>query len=303
LKTRILIFGGTGFIGRNLAKKCLSLKWNVTSVSTSKPKKKLKKVKYIYCDISKKNQIISRIDKNYTYVVNLAGYVDHSKKIKTYQSHYLGVKNISNHFLKSKIKKFLQMGSSLEYGDTISPQKENTFILKSKIKTAYALSKFLASNYLMNSHKKYKLPVTILRLYLTYGPDQDINRLLPIVIVSCLKNKKFDCSNGKQYRDFIYIDDLIDLIINALVNREAVGEIINAGSGKKYKIKKIIEKICKFTKGGNPDYGKIKLRKDEPLVSYPSILKAKKILKWKPKINFDKGLNKTIKYYKKIWMN
>ena len=303
MKTRILIFGGTGFIGRNLAKKCLSLKWNVTSVSTSKPKKKLKKVKYIYCDISKKNQIISRIDKNYTYVVNLAGYVDHSKKIKTYQSHYLGVKNISNHFLKSKIKKFLQMGSSLEYGDTISPQKENTFILKSKIKTAYALSKFLASNYLMNSHKKYKLPVTILRLYLTYGPDQDINRLLPIVIVSCLKNKKFDCSNGKQYRDFIYIDDLIDLIINALENRRAVGEIINAGSGKKYNIKKIIENICKSTKGGKPDYGKIKLRKDEPLVLYPSILKAKKILKWKPKINFDKGLNKTIKYYKKIWMN
>ena len=303
MKTRILIFGGTGFIGRNLAKKCLSLKWNVTSVSTSKPKKRLKKVKYIYCDISKKYQIISRIDKNYTYVVNLAGYVDHSKKKKTYQSHYLGVKNISNYFLKSKIKKFLQMGSSLEYGDTISPQKENAFISKSKIKTVYALSKFLASNYLMNSYKKFKLPVTILRLYLTYGPDQDINRLLPIVIVSCLKNKKFDCSNGRQYRDFIYIDDLIDLIINALENRRAVGEIINAGSGKKYNIKKIIEKICKSTKGGKPDYGKIKLRKDEPLVLYPSILKAKKILKWKPKINFDKGLNKTIKYYKKIWMN
>ncbi|MDC3082586.1 NAD(P)-dependent oxidoreductase [Candidatus Pelagibacter sp.] len=299
MNKRILIVGGTGFIGRNLAKKCLSLNWNVTSVSTSKPKKKLKKVKYIYCDISKKYQIISRIDKKYTYVVNLAGYVDHSKKKKTYQSHYLGIKNISNHFLKSKIKKFLQMGSSLEYGNTISPQKENAVIQKSKIKSVYALSKYLASNYLINLYKKFKFPVTILRLYLTYGPDQDLNRLLPIVIFSCLKNNKFDCSNGKQYRDFIYIDDLTDLIINALVNKRAEGEIINAGSGKKYNIKKIIEKICKSTKGGKPDYGKIKLRNDEPLVLYPSILKAKKILKWKPKINFDKGLDKTIKYYKK----
>tara|TARA_A100001011_G_scaffold269488_1_gene278715 strand:- start:6072 stop:6977 length:906 start_codon:yes stop_codon:yes gene_type:complete len=299
LNKRILIVGGTGFIGRNLAKRCLSLKWNVTSVSTSKPKKKLKGVNYIYCDISKKYQIISRIDKNYTYVVNLAGYVDHSKKKKTYQSHYLGVKNISNHFLKSKIRKFLQMGSSLEYGNIKSPQKENTFIRKSKIKSVYALSKFLASNYLINLYKKFKFPVTILRLYLTYGPDQDINRLLPIVIVSSLKNNKFDCSNGKQYRDFIYIDDLTDLIINALLNKKAVGEIINAGSGKKYNIKKTIEKICKSTKGGKPNYGKVKLRSDEPLFLYPSILKAKKILKWEPKINFDKGLNKTIKYYKK----
>ena len=299
MSKKILIVGGTGFIGRNLAKKCLSLKWNVTSVSTSKPKKKIKKVKYICCDISKKYQISSRIDKNYTYVVNLAGYVDHSKKKKTYQSHYLGLKNISNYFLKSKITKFLQMGSSLEYGNIICPQKENAVISKSNIKSIYALSKFLASNYLINLYKKFKFPVTILRLYLTYGPDQDLNRLLPIVIVSCLKDNKFDCSNGKQYRDFIYIDDLTDLIINALVNKRAVGEIINAGSGKKLNVKKIIEKICKSTKGGRPDYGKIKLRNDEPLVLYPSILKAKKILKWKPKIDFDKGLIKTIKYYKK----
>ena len=191
------------------------------------------------------------------------------------------------------------MGSSLEYGNSISPQKENTVVQKSKIKSVYALSKFLASNYLISLYKKFKFPVTILRLYLTYGPDQDINRLLPIVIVSCLKNNKFDCSNGKQYRDFIYIDDLTDLIINALVKKKAVGEIINVGSGKKYNVKKIIEKICKSTKGGTPHYGKIKLRRDEPLILYPSILKAKKILKWKPKINFDRGLNKTIKYYKK----
>lgn len=299
MNKRILIVGGTGFIGRNLAKKCLSLNWDVTCVSISKPKKKIKKIKYIYCDISKKYQIISRIDKNYTYVVNLAGYVDHSKKKKTYQSHFLGVKNISNHFLKSKIKKFVQIGSSLEYGNAISPQKENIVILKSKIKSIYALSKLLASNYLINLYKKFKFPVTILRLYLTYGPGQDINRLLPIVIDSCLKNNKFDCSNGKQYRDFIYINDLVDLIINALEKKRAEGEIINAGSGKKYNIKKIIEKICKFTKGGKPDYGKIKLRRDEPLVMYASILKAKKILKWKPKINFDKGLNKTIIHYKK----
>ena len=80
----ILITGGTGFIGYHLAKKCLSLNWSVTSLSTNKPskKRKLKKVKYKICDISKKKDLFKKLDINYNYVVNLAGYVDHSNKKK-----------------------------------------------------------------------------------------------------------------------------------------------------------------------------------------------------------------------------
>ena len=102
-----MITGGTGFIGYHLAKKCLELNWSVTSLSTKRPKKyrKLKKVKYLICDISNKKKIKKKINTNYDYVVNLAGYVDHSNKLKTMKSHYNGCKNISSIFLKSKNKK------------------------------------------------------------------------------------------------------------------------------------------------------------------------------------------------------
>ena len=91
----ILIAGGTGFIGFHLAKKCLSLNWSVTSLSTNKPKKnrKLKKVNYKICDVSNYNQINKKIKPDYDYVVNLAGYVDHTNKPKTMKSHYIGCKN------------------------------------------------------------------------------------------------------------------------------------------------------------------------------------------------------------------
>ena len=90
----ILITGGTGFIGFHLAKRCLNLKWSVTSLSTSNPPKKrrLKGVKYKLCDISNKNKLLKKIKPNYDYVVNLAGYVDHTHKVKTMKNHYVGLK-------------------------------------------------------------------------------------------------------------------------------------------------------------------------------------------------------------------
>ena len=114
-KNRILITGGTGFIGYHLAKKCVSLNWLVDSISTKSPsnKRKVKKVKYLKIDISKKKDLIKNLSEDYDYVVNLAGYVDHSKKKKTLYSHYNGCKNISEIFLKKKIKKFIQIGSSI----------------------------------------------------------------------------------------------------------------------------------------------------------------------------------------------
>ncbi len=135
-------------------------------------------------------------------------------------------------------------------------------------------------------------------MYQGYGPKQDINRFIPIVIEACLENKKFDCSNGNQLRDFVHVEDIVVAIIKSIDNKRAKGEIINIGSGKPKKIKNIINFLVNRLKGGKPLFGKIKLRKDEILKIYPDISKAKKILKWRPKINFTKGLINTITHYK-----
>ena len=113
MKKRILITGGTGFIGTHLATKCIDLNWKVTCIHKKKLiRKKIQGVKYVKCDLSIKKNIEKKIKGDFDYVVNLAGYVDHSNKMKTYQTHFLGCKNIANFFLKKKLIKFLQMGSS-----------------------------------------------------------------------------------------------------------------------------------------------------------------------------------------------
>ena len=82
-----------------------------------------------------------------------------------------------------------------------------------------------------------------------YGPGQDINRLIPYVIKNCIENNNFPCSTGLQYRDFIYIDDAINLIFKSLI-KKIEGEIFNICSGKPVKVKQIINFIKrKINKG------------------------------------------------------
>ena len=126
-----------------------------------------------------------------------------------------------------------------------------------------------------------------------------MNRFLPQLIVNCLKKKKFPTSSGKQYRDFLFIDDAINAIIKALKVSKTKINIFNIGYGYPMNLKKIMLLADKKTKGLHAQFGKIKLRPGEKNIIYPNIKRAKKILNWKPKTSFEKGFEKTLKYYKK----
>ena len=295
---KVLVVGGTGFIGFHLIKKCLSLKMIVTSISRSKPSKlrKLKKVKYKVCNIVNFRKLKKLLINDYDFVVNLGGNIDHYSKNKTYNNHYIGVKNLYNIFQKKKIKRFIQIGSSSEYGKIFGAARENDIC---KPKMIYGRSKLLATNFLLKKNKLEKFPLTILRFFQIYGPHQSTNRLIPFVISSSLKDKSFNCSEGSQQRDFLYIDDAVDSKIKIFKRQESQGKIINIGYGTPIKIKKIILIINALIKKGKPKFGKLNLRIDESMKIYPNLLVAKKILRWKSKTSIKKGLVKTIQFYKR----
>ena len=281
----MLIIGGTGFIGYHLIKFCIS-KYNISSISLTRPvgNKRIKKVKYIECDISNKKSIEKKIKDNFDIVINLGGYINHKNQNLTLKTHYKGCKNLVEFFKNKKIKVFIQIGSSSEYGKKSSPHNED---LKGNPSTIYGKSKLLASKFLFDHSKKNKIPFTILRFYQVYGPNQNKDRMIPIVIDSSLKNKNFNCSSGIQKRDFLYVGDAVNAIYKCFNNKKILGKIINIGSGK-------------------PKFGVIKLRSDEPLNSYPSLINAKKYLGWRAKTDLQSGLKKTIKYYKQqlnTWYN
>ena len=192
--------------------------------------------------------------------------------------------------IKKKIKFFIQIGSSLEYGKQKTPHIEN---LKCSPSSYYAKSKFLASQLVQKEFKKY----LILRLYQVYGPFQKIDRLVPIIISSCLKDIPFACTEGSQLRDFLYVEDFVNLIMKIIKTTKIKSGIYNVGYGKPTKVRTVISLITSMIKKGNPLFGKVKMRKDETFSSYPRISKIIKTFNWKPSISIHQGLKKTINFY------
>lgn len=300
-KKKLLIAGGTGFLGFHLCKTFVK-KFAVISISKKKINKNsklVKGVKYLQIDISKKIDLKKKnfILKNIDYVVNLSGDVLHQNKSIVYKSHYIGAKNLMNFFIKKKLKLFIQVGSSMEYGKISSPHREN--FNKCKPASFYGKAKLKATKHAMDLYLEKKFPVLVLRLYQIYGPYQSNNRLIPYVINKCIQKDFFKCSNGRQKRDFLYISDFLELIKKIFFNtKKNYGQIYNVGYGKSVKVKYIIKKINKKIGSGNAIYGSIKLRKEENFDTYPSIEKIKNEFSWYPKTTIEKGLIKTINFYR-----
>ena len=119
MKYNILVTGGTGFIGKNFISLLNKKKiFNIYSLSQKKISKRFqhKKIKYIYCDLQNKEELKKKLNLNFHFVVNFAGHINHKEKKKTYGTHYLGLKNLVEIIPSKEIIKFIQIGSSVEYG-------------------------------------------------------------------------------------------------------------------------------------------------------------------------------------------
>ena len=295
---RILILGGDGFIGKNLCLSLSKLNFKISAVIRKKIKKNYysKKINYFECNILSKKELKKIFINNFDIIINCSGNINHSNKNETKKSHFEVIKNLIKIIKNKKVRLFIQMGSCLEYGYSNSPHKET---LNCRPKSHYGKAKHFATKELMSMDS---LNVLILRLYQVYGPYQKTNRLIPQTITSCLNNKKFDCSDGKQIRNFLFIDDLINLIKIIIKKKKIKPGIYNVGSNENISVKYAINKIQKIIKKGYPEFGILKMRKDEMNKFYPNIKKVKKIFNWQPRTNFHLGVKKTIKFYEKNYL-
>lgn len=301
-KPSILIVGGTGFIGKNLLNVVRKLGWICTVLSLRKPKKYEKNVEYLQVDLTNtlhtKNILANR---NFDYVVNLSGYVDHSSYFDKGQAvidtHFNGLQNLINSLDRSKLKCFVQIGSSDEYGNVSAPQSEH---LRESPISPYSFSKVCATHLLQMLHKTENFPSVILRLFLVYGEGQNKQRFLPQIIKGCINDLNFPVSDGMQLRDFCHVDDISHGIIAALTSDKGKGEVINLASGTPVTIREVITKVKSIIGLGNPMFGKIPYRTCENMSLYADVSKAYQTLQWASAIELDKGLERTINYYKII---
>ena len=191
------------------------------------------------------------------------------------KTHFTALINLTKILIKKRIKKFIQIGSSAEYGDIEAPQTEELYGISN---STYALAKLQSTKFLVSLYITKKFPSIILRFFQVYGPNQDENRILPQVIKGCLNDNNFLTSSGKQIRDFCYIDDVVRANILAATSDNVRGaEIINIGSGENHSVLDIV-KIFQAKK----IY--VSNRKGEADETLADINKAKELLHWRPNI-------------------
>lgn len=299
---RVLIIGGTGFIGRRLAEKCLSATPNVACLGVVKKNLFNEKAEVLHADVGDKGQLKSVLHgRSFDYVFNLGGYIDHTSYFKggrrLIEAHFTGLLNLMDCLDTGSLKGFVQAGSSDEYGNKPAPMHEG---LREDSISPYSLAKTAASHFIEMLGRTEGFPGVVLRFFLVYGPGQDRKRFLPQIINGCLRDEEFKTSEGNQLRDFCYVDDVVDALMRAATTQEALGRIINIASGRPVSIREVIQQVMAIIGGGKPAWGAHPYRKGENMSLYADVGLAKSLLGWVPSTSLDEGLRKTVEYYKQF---
>ena len=287
--TNIIVLGGSGFVGKSLLQKLESKKFKVkVMVNSSKIKNKFKK---FHGDILDKKTFENQI-KNGDIIINLVG--QYNDNISNFID--LNIKGGLNLLESCKGKKNIKiiLISSIDaYGENMhyaSKEKD-----KSSPQNNYGLIKLLAEKMYENFANIHGLDVIVLRLSNLYGPNKK-NGLISNILKAIKKNGTVSINhNGKQQRDYLFIEDAVDGIIKAIQCRLKKYNVINISSGKRYRSTEII----KLAQELSHKKLKFKLKKtapDEKCV-WANNFKAKKLLKFAPKISIKHGLNLTLKRF------
>ena len=304
----VVVTGGAGFIGSHLCDYLINKGFKVICVDNLitgnleniSHLSKNKRFEFIKHDITKYINIPGKVD----YILDFASPaspIDYLKyPIQTLKVGSLGVHNCLG-LAKLKRATFLLASTSEIYGDPlVHPQREDYWGNVNTIgpRGCYDEAKRFAEALTTAYHRVHKIDTKIVRIFNTYGERMRLNdgRVVPNFISQALKGGDITVyGNGKQTRSFCYISDLVEGIYKLLISD--FNEPVNLGNPDEKTILQFAKIIIKLTDSKSKIIFK-PLPVDDPKQRCPDISRAKKILKWKPKVSLEEGLKRTIDWFR-----
>ncbi len=304
----VLVTGGAGFIGSEVVSQLLGHGAYVTILDNFSSGKKQylpknKKLKVVNGDI-RNETIVNRSLKDQDAVVNLAA-LPFIPDSYYYPGDFFSVNTIGSvnmlwNSLKSRsVEVFIHISTSEVYGSAqFVPMDENH---PTAPHSTYAVSKLAADRAAFTLHKENGIPVVIIRPFNSYGPRFTEPYIIPEIMNQILKGvREIKLGNVHASRDFTFVSDTANGIIKSMVEKKAIGEVINVGSGNEISILNLAHKIAKVAKRS------IKITYDESRERPYDVNrllcnnhKARTILDWKPTISMQKGLEYTYSWAEK----
>jgi dTDP-glucose 4,6-dehydratase len=310
---RAVVTGGAGFLGSHLCDRLLAEGWEVLAVDnfiTGAPGNvghlaKNTKFRLKDEDVSKHDAL--QVDGEVGYVLHFASpasppdYLKHP--IATMMVGSIGTQNALELALRKQAKFFMASTSEC-YGDPeMSPQKEEYWGHVNCVgpRSVYDEAKRFSEAMTMGYHRHHGVDTRIVRIFNTYGPRMRLNdgRALPNFVYQALSGQALTIyGDGKQTRSFCYVDDLIDGIYKLMLSDEHMP--VNIGNPQEITILEFAERVRRHFDNA-PQIIFEPLPQDDPKRRCPDISKAKRILKWEPKVSLEEGLKRTLAYFKQVF--
>ena len=307
---KILVTGGAGFLGSHLCERLLKNGNEVVCIDNlyTGHKENIKDLiddsnfKFIEHDITEPLSI--DVDEIYNFACPASPVHYQHDPVKTIKTNVYGTINVLE-LAKKNMSKIFQASTSEVYGDPdVHPQKENYWgnVNPIGLRSCYDEGKRCAETLFFDYHRQYNLKIKIVRIFNTYGPRMYINdgRVVSNFIIQALNNDPITVNgDGKQTRSFCYVDDLIDGVIKMMNYDDSFRGPVNIGSTDEISIIELAKQIIDLTNSKSSILHK-SLPSDDPQQRQPDIKIAKEKLNWEKKVALEKGLEKTIIYFKKI---
>ena len=296
---RVLVIGAGGFIGPHLCKALFEKEATVVGLVRSVVDNKYLSEQYDVdiLDETTIRQIIHAVQPE--LVVHLAASknrgVDAVAYREGYETNLMGSLNLINACQDLPVlARFVFLGSTDEYGQLQVPFKESD---KEAPIAAYGASKLAVTELLKALSRSNGFPSVTLRPTIAYGPGQDDSMFLPALIRALVAGRNFDMSLGEQTRDFIYIDDLVQAIIQALVTPGLCGDVINISSATPIRIDALAKMTANMLGNGADkllNFGAKDYRTGDVMQYWATNTLAKSLLGWSPTVSLEEGVQRTV---------
>jgi dTDP-glucose 4,6-dehydratase len=303
-----IVTGGAGFLGSHLTDRLLKeghyviavdnlITGNVANIEHLAGNKDYK---FINHDVTDFIFIPGQVDYVWHFA-SPASPIDYLRiPIPTLKVGALGTHNALG-LAKDKGAAFILASTSECYGDPlIHPQTEDYWGNVNPIgpRGVYDEAKRFAEAITMAYHRYHGMNTHIVRIFNTYGPRMrlDDGRVVPAFIGQALTGKPLSIfGDGSQTRSFCFVSDLLEGIFRLMMSD--FHEPVNIGNPREMTIRQFAEEILRIT-GANCPIEQKPLPVDDPKVRQPDITRAKKILGWEPKVDFDQGIRETIEFFR-----
>lgn len=307
--SRFLVTGGAGFIGSHIVEELASqnnfvrVLDNFSSGKKDNLKNLWNRIELIRADIRSKGACL-KATKGVDFVLHQAALRSVPKSMnnpKEYNEVNIGgTLNMLEAARANKIKAFIFASSSSIYGETEKfPEKEGFTPIPV---SPYALTKLAGEHYCKIFSRYYNLNTISLRYFNVFGPRQSLDDEYAVVIpkfISCILNNKRPpiYGTGKQSRDFTFVKNVVKANILAVKHKGLMGDVFNVASGKDYSILDLVSILNKLT-GKNIKPLFLKKRPGDVFRTLADLNKAKKVLGFRPAVDFIKGIEVTLDYFK-----